>query len=51
MMAGYSVVSARFEQTRVAVMKHELQGKMVSILERCMDMTITTIRSGGSPQA
>ncbi|TIS55855.1 MAG: pyridoxamine 5'-phosphate oxidase [Mesorhizobium sp.] len=32
-------------------MKHEIQRKMVEILERCMDMTIATIRSDGSPQA
>ncbi|WP_208636382.1 pyridoxamine 5'-phosphate oxidase family protein [Mesorhizobium helmanticense] len=32
-------------------MKHKLQQKMVDILARCMDMTIATTRSDGSPQA
>ena len=32
-------------------MKHELQQKMINILARCMDMTIATTRSDGSPQA
>ncbi|UDL90732.1 pyridoxamine 5'-phosphate oxidase family protein [Mesorhizobium sp. PAMC28654] len=32
-------------------MKHELQKKMINILARCMDMTIATTRSDGSPQA
>jgi hypothetical protein len=32
-------------------MKQELQRKMISILARCMDMTIATTRSDGSAQA
>jgi pyridoxamine 5'-phosphate oxidase-like protein len=32
-------------------MKQELQRKMIGILARCMDMTIATTRSDGSPQA
>ncbi|TIO11081.1 MAG: pyridoxamine 5'-phosphate oxidase [Mesorhizobium sp.] len=32
-------------------MKHKLQQKMINILARCMDMTIATTRSDGSPQA
>ncbi|MCH4559149.1 pyridoxamine 5'-phosphate oxidase family protein [Mesorhizobium jarvisii] len=32
-------------------MKHVLQQRMIDIVERCMDMTIATIRFDGSPQA
>lgn len=32
-------------------MKHKLQQMMIDILARCMDMTIATTRSDGSPQA
>jgi hypothetical protein len=32
-------------------MQHELQAKIVDILERCMDMTVATVMADGAPHA